>query len=109
MQAPPRIRDPQFGHPAEPSPRCTWWVSRICAGWRPGKHIRVMGYHQSAEWYGVHIWEYINVLSPLLHLYANQEACGPRSPMTEWYRARSDRKKRLRSWILRIAHQRGRP
>ena len=51
--------------PPSPSPRCTWWVSRIKAGWRPNRRISSMGYHSSAEFYGVYIWEYINVIYPL--------------------------------------------
>lgn len=108
MQAPPRIRDPQYAR-TEPSARCAWWASRICAGWRPGKHVRVLGYYGSAVWFGVHIWEYLEVLFPLLMHYSAQEHYGPRAPMTEWYRARSERKKMRRSWVLRTAQQRGSP
>ena len=66
---PPRVADIEQ-HWGEPppvrSPRCAAWVTRIRAGWRPNRRISGMGYYDSAEYYGVYIWEYLNVLSPLL-------------------------------------------
>lgn len=41
-------------------------MPRINAGWRPNRRLRSMGYHESAEYFGVYIWEYLNVLYPLL-------------------------------------------
>lgn len=35
-------------------------------GWRPNRRIRQMCYDCSAEFYGVWLWEYLNVLAPLL-------------------------------------------
>jgi hypothetical protein len=67
--APPRVRDHyEFwsNPPPEPSPRLLYWKARIAAGWRPGRFIRRMGYDESAEYYGVWIWEYTQVLRPLL-------------------------------------------
>lgn len=66
---PPRVAD-RYDHwgeePPELSPRCTWWVRQIKRGWRPNKHICRYGYDSAAEWYGVWIWEYVNVIRPLL-------------------------------------------
>jgi hypothetical protein len=52
--------------PPEPSPKLAEWVSKIDRGWRPNRRIRTMGYDESAEFYGVYIWEYLNVISPLI-------------------------------------------
>lgn len=52
--------------PPEPSGALTCWLDKIKAGWRPNKRVRGMGYHESSEFYGVYIWEYINVLSPAI-------------------------------------------
>ncbi len=52
--------------PPSQSPRCSWWLSRIAAGWTPNRRIRTMGYDESSEWYGVYIWEYLNRICPAL-------------------------------------------
>lgn len=52
--------------PPERSLRLVWWLGEIERGWRPNRRIRLMGYHCSAEYFGVYIWEYLHVLSPLL-------------------------------------------
>lgn len=54
--------------PPERSPRCAWWLERFSGGWRPNKRIRSMGYYEAAQFYGVFIWEYVNVISPALGL-----------------------------------------
>ena len=69
--APPRIRYPEFEQywvdpPPEPSARCLWWVDRINGGWRRNRRIGGLGYSMSAEYFGVYIWEWLHVLSPLL-------------------------------------------
>lgn len=67
--APPRVRNLEkwwAEPPPSPSARCLWWLDKINAGWRPGRRIRQLGYYTSAEWYGVYIWEYLHVLSPVL-------------------------------------------
>lgn len=66
---PPKVSDRyQFWNdpPPDQSPRCRAWVEKIRSGWRPNKRISGMGYDPSAEWYGVYIWEYLNVIVPLL-------------------------------------------
>lgn len=65
----PRVKDVTLHwgeQPPEPSVRLTEWVEKIKAGWRPNRRIHGLGYHESAEWYGVYIWEYLNVLMPLI-------------------------------------------
>lgn len=52
--------------PDEPSPRCVFWLRQIERGWRPNCHLRRMGYDEAAEWYGVYLWEYLNVIAPRL-------------------------------------------
>lgn len=51
--------------PPELSERCQYWVQRFNNGFSPNKRIRLEGYHSSAIYYGVYIWEYIHVLYPL--------------------------------------------
>lgn len=68
--APPRVRDIEENWgtlpPPEPSPRCLWWVNRIAAGWRPNRRIKIMGYYEASAYYGVWIWEYLDILRPAL-------------------------------------------
>lgn len=69
--APPRVDDVEkfWTHaPPEPSPRLLFWMDRIKnKGWRPNKRVGSHGYYGSAEYYGVYIWEYINVISAFFH------------------------------------------
>lgn len=65
---PPRVKDEQtfwIDPPPERSARCAWWVEQFAAGWKPNRRIRGEGYHGSACFYGVYIWEYLNVIYPL--------------------------------------------
>ena len=52
--------------PPEPSPRLASWIDKINAGWRPNRRINSLGYDSSAEFYGVYLWEYLNVIYPML-------------------------------------------
>lgn len=52
--------------PPEPSPACTYWLRQIERGFRGNQRLRRMGYDLAAEWYGVWIWEYCEVLLPRL-------------------------------------------
>lgn len=52
--------------PPQRSARCAYWVHQIERGWLPNRSICRNGYHSSADWYGVYIWEYLNVLAPLI-------------------------------------------
>lgn len=59
--------------PPEVSERCLWWQARIRGGWRRNRRIGMMGYDESAEWFGVYIWEYLNVLYPMLDAIGRKE------------------------------------
>lgn len=66
---PPRIRDEErywSDPPPEPSERCLYWVRQIDRGWLPNRRIGGIGYHGAAVWFGVYLWEYLNVLAPLI-------------------------------------------
>lgn len=52
--------------PPEPSARCLYWQARYRDGsWAPNKYLMRQGYHGSAEWLGVYIWEWLHVMWPL--------------------------------------------
>lgn len=72
--APPRVAD-RCLYWSEPPPalsarcmsaRCTFWLDRIGRGWRANRRIRIMGYDEAAEHFGVYIWEWMHVLRPAL-------------------------------------------
>lgn len=46
--------------------RCLYWARQIDRGWLPNRRIGSYGYDTSAGWYGVYIWEYLNILFPLI-------------------------------------------
>jgi hypothetical protein len=52
--------------PPESSPRLSHWLAKVAAGWQPNRRISGMGYYEAAEWYGVYIWEWLNVLRPAI-------------------------------------------
>ena len=66
---PPRV-DNVERYWTEPPPtrsaRCLMWESKIRGGWRPGRRINRLDYYSAAQWYGVYLWEYLNVISPLV-------------------------------------------
>jgi hypothetical protein len=66
---PPRVADHYefwVDPPPAESERLKYWLKTIEAGWRPNRRIRQMCYDCSAEFYGVWLWEYLNVLAPML-------------------------------------------
>lgn len=66
---PPRVKDASTYWtelPPEQSPRCTWWVARIRAGWRPNARVRSEGYEGATAFYGVYVGEYLKVIAPLI-------------------------------------------
>lgn len=66
---PPRVADDHHYYSTPPparSPRCEWWVRRIQRGWRPNHRITRLGYSEATRFFGVYVWEYITVLSPML-------------------------------------------
>ena len=52
--------------PAKLSPRCVYWRRQIERGWLPNSRILGEGYDGCAQWFGVYIWEWLNVLWPLI-------------------------------------------
>ncbi|GGM26944.1 hypothetical protein GCM10011608_09690 [Micromonospora sonchi] len=64
---PPRVPD-HYTYWAEPPPelsaRCVYWLRQIERGWLPNKSIGGKGYDCTAQWFGVYLWEYLNVLYP---------------------------------------------
>ena len=52
--------------PPEPSPRLAHWLAKFDDGWRPNRRISGLGYWGAAEFYGVYLWEYLNVIFPKL-------------------------------------------
>lgn len=53
--------------PPEMSARCRWWIQRISLrGWRRNARVATLGYYGSAQYFGVYVWEWIEILSPLL-------------------------------------------
>ncbi|MFI5436442.1 hypothetical protein ACHMZP_32160 [Rhodococcus baikonurensis] len=52
--------------PSQLSRRCAYWVRQIERGWLPNRRIVREGYQNGADWFGVYIWEYLNVLDPLI-------------------------------------------
>lgn len=67
---PPRVAD-HYAYWTDPPPelseRCRYWARQIEHGWRPNKYISRECYDCRAEWYGVYIWELLNVLDPAIH------------------------------------------
>lgn len=67
--APPRVDDVEKYYlklPSEISPRCAWWLKRIEAGWVGNRRTGDNGYYDAAEYFGVYISEYIQLIMPAL-------------------------------------------
>lgn len=80
MTAPPRVTDGErywTTPPPEPSARCTWWVERIRSGWKGNKRTRTLGYYARADYFGVYIWEQLNVLDKEIRDRAAWQGLGP--------------------------------
>jgi hypothetical protein len=52
--------------PPELSERCSYWVAQIERGFVPNRKWRSAGCATAASLFGVYVWEYVNVLCPLL-------------------------------------------
>ncbi len=50
------------------SERCIFWVTKIRTGWQRNYVLRKLDLEESSEFFGVYIWEYINILYPMLHI-----------------------------------------
>jgi hypothetical protein len=66
---PPRVPD-VYAFWGDPPPtrsaRCDYWLRQIEAGWLPNRRLRMECYDCSAAWFGVYLWEYLNVLVPAI-------------------------------------------
>jgi hypothetical protein len=67
--------------PPEPSPRCRYWLRQIERGWRPNRHLRSMGRHESAHWYGVYLAEWSEVIYPALNGVDSRESAAIEQPV----------------------------
>lgn len=67
---PPRVADVETywtQPPPKLSPRVEYWLKRLTDGsWTPNRRFRSEGYHGVAEYLGVYIWEYWNIIVPAL-------------------------------------------
>ena len=75
---PPRVEvehcSPQdYEKPAEVSERCLWWLKRFEEGWRPSRRIGMMALTDSAEFFGITIWEYMNVIRPMERAFVEMD------------------------------------
>lgn len=61
--------------PPSPSAGLKKWLAKIEAGWRPNRRIGGMGYDEASQFYGVYIWEYLNIIQPLL--WAHRKGAEP--------------------------------
>ncbi len=52
--------------PPKPSPRLEAWKWRFSIGWRLPKSVRCRGYSDVTGYLGIYVWEYRNVILPLL-------------------------------------------
>lgn len=76
--------------PPELSDRCKWWIRQMVNGWRPNRHMRGECSDCSAEWYGIYLWEFINVICVVLKngRFADYKKPPPipdnRTPLEKW-------------------------
>jgi hypothetical protein len=52
--------------PPQRSTNCNKWLARFADGWKANRRIRQMGYHEAADFFGVYIWEFTNLLLPAM-------------------------------------------
>jgi hypothetical protein len=86
---PPRVAD-HYAFWRDPPPmmsaRCWWWLRQIQRGWRPPRRVRYMGYDSTAQWYGVFMWEYLNLIYPATEL-PREPAGRPVNAIDAWFRS----------------------
>lgn len=53
--------------PPDLSPRVEYWLKRLVDGtWKPNRIYNTQGYYGRAQWLGVYLWEYFNIIYPVL-------------------------------------------
>lgn len=68
---PPRVDDHYLywmQPPPETSERCRYWAVQIARGFRRNRRWRYQGYDSECQLFGVYMWEWFNVLYPMLRV-----------------------------------------
>ena len=65
--------------PTELTSRCVAVIARFKCGWKLPKHARGLGYDGSAEFLGIYINEWIDVVYPMLRSMRCEVACAQES------------------------------
>lgn len=103
----PNINTYRETPPPTPSPRLPYWLRRLDEGsWHRNKYL-TKGYEGNTGWFGIYIWEYLYVLSPLLRAdeWARGEDLSKFNP--EWVEEERRRLDRLlRDYDLKQLHAR---
>ncbi|HEY3631926.1 MAG TPA: hypothetical protein VGL21_13540 [Jatrophihabitantaceae bacterium] len=77
---PPRVADIYdywLSPPPEPSPRLTYWLRRLDEGsWCATHRQAAEGMELMADWLGVYLWEWSNVIYPRCCEVWNRRAAG---------------------------------
>lgn len=58
--------------PPQLSARCQYWVDKLSTGYVVNTRITGQGYYTACEYFGVYLWEYLNVLSPMIDRNRNK-------------------------------------
>lgn len=74
---PPAVED-RYAYWSDPPPvlsaRCRYWARQIEQGWLPNRRWRAECYDCSAALYGVYLWEYLEVIEPMIDRQVRREA-----------------------------------
>jgi hypothetical protein len=75
---PPAVDD-HYRYWVEPpptlSPRVEYWLRRLSDGtWKPNRRFQMQGYDGRTSWLGVYMWEYFNIILPLLREYEERSS-----------------------------------
>lgn len=70
--------------PPEPSARLSYWIDKLSSvSWQPNRRLSCHGYWYASEFYGVWVWEYTRVLSPVANTW-NLDTSLPVPPNPSW-------------------------
>lgn len=103
---PPRVGDHyKFWSDAPPeiSERAQWWLRQIKRGWKPNRNTLNCCYDCNAEWLGVYIWEWTNVLYPALSARTHIEY-GYRPPPVQGPKTLDQTMREFISGEMRVAY-----
>lgn len=66
---PPRVPD-HYAYwnspPPQISDRCQYWLRQLDRGFIPNRYVRREGYDGTCAWFGVYLWEYLNLIAPAI-------------------------------------------